>query len=162
MSVYFITARELDMVKIGYAYNPIARYNHLRVASPAELTLEGAIPGGFDKEHELHVRYAKWRVRGEWFTLVPSIQSEIDASSKPAKFTWAAVRVWLRELEEKSEALRHDSDMLIERRRVLIEEHEKRVIEDMKRTAERSRMTELERLEAAGVIHFPFRAKVPA
>jgi hypothetical protein len=62
VSVYFITAREVDRVKIGYAHNPVARYRHLQVSSPVKLALEGAIPGGFEKERELHRRYARVRV----------------------------------------------------------------------------------------------------
>jgi hypothetical protein len=104
MSVYFISARELDMVKIGYAFDPIARLRHLQTACPIQLTLEGAIPGGFDKEQELHGRYVRARVRGEWFKLTPSIEAEISLSTKPKEFTWAAVRVWRKGLEQKTSA----------------------------------------------------------
>jgi hypothetical protein len=102
VSVYFVTCREIDMVKIGYAFNPVARFNHLRTSCPLELALEGAIPGGFEKERELHGRYAKWRVRGEWFQIVPSIEAEIDASTVPTEFTWGAVKLWIKKLEEET------------------------------------------------------------
>jgi hypothetical protein len=153
MSVYFVSAREVDLVKIGFSFNPVARFHHLRTSSPIELALEGAIPGDFEKERELHARYAKWRVRGEWFTITPSIEDEIEASTRPTKYTWAAVRVWLKTLEKADEA--------IVQARVppaAIEMVEKRIQSELAASAKRKGMTQLERLEAAGVIHFPFRA----
>jgi sRNA-binding protein len=76
MSVYFISARELDLVKIGYAHDPVRRYYHLRTFSPVELTLEGAIAGGYEQERQLHQRFALARARGEWFKLTPNLQLE--------------------------------------------------------------------------------------
>jgi hypothetical protein len=105
MAVYFISAREVDLVKIGYAFNPVARFHGLRVASPVELSLEGAVPGGFREERELHQRFARLRVRGEWFMLCPDLREMIEASSRPEKFTWASVRVWLKHLEDESEII---------------------------------------------------------
>jgi hypothetical protein len=154
MSVYFVTAREVDLVKIGFSFNPVARFHHLRTSSPIDLVLEGAIPGGFEKERELHARYAKWRVRGEWFTITESIEDEIEASTKPTKYTWAAVRVWLKKLD--------DADKAIVQARVppaVIKMVEKRIQVELNASAHRKSMTQLERLEAAGVIHFPFRER---
>jgi hypothetical protein len=156
MAVYFITAREVDRVKIGYAFNPVARYRHLQVASPVRLALEGAIAGGFDEEKELHRRYAKFRVHGEWFDLNDAIQDAIEASTRPEGYTWAKVRLWLKKLEAESaaiEAARPTPEALQKLRGELEAEFQER----MAKTAQRSRMTELERLEADGVIHFPFR-----
>lgn len=103
MSVYFITCREVDLVKIGCAINPVSRFHHLLTSCPLELALEGAIPGGFEKERELHELYAKWRVRGEWFTITPSIEDAIAASTRPEKYTWASVRLWLKALADQDE-----------------------------------------------------------
>lgn len=156
MSVYFITARDVDLVKIGCAYDPVARFNHLRTSSPIDLALEGAIAGGFEKERELHERYAKWRVRGEWFTITPSIEREIDASTRPAKFTWAAVRVWIKMLADEEEAQRPNPPVPPH---LAMPPHTQ---ERMEESARRSRLTTLQRLEADGAIHFPFRAKEDA
>lgn len=153
MSVYFVSARELDLVKIGYAFCPVRRFNHLRIFSPVELTLEGAIPGGFEKERELHRRFALARVRGEWFKLTPGLQAEIDASTRPEKFTWAAVRVWRNKLIE--------GDVAREPRAVppaVLQKIDRRIAESLSASAKRGRMTELQRREAEGDIHFPFRA----
>jgi hypothetical protein len=150
--VYFISARELDLVKIGYAFNPLRRYNHLRTFSPVELTLEGAIPGGYDKERALHKRFATSRVRGEWFKLSPNLQREIDASSRPQQFTRVAVRAWIKKLA--------NADAELERRAIppeVIERIDRELAESLARAAARSRMSYLERREADGDIHFPFR-----
>lgn len=150
MSVYFISARELDLVKIGYAFDPVRRFHHLRTFSPVELTLEGAIPGGRNKERELHRRFALARARGEWFRLTPGIQAEIDASTRPAKFTWASVRKWRAGLAEAEEAAERECTPP-----AVVEEFNHRIQADL----DRRRMTELERRESDGDIHFPFRAK---
>lgn len=153
MSVYFISARELDLVKIGYAFNPVRRYNHLRTFSPVELTLEGAIVGGYEKERELHKRFALARARGEWFKLTPGIQAEIDASTRPEKFTSASVRLWLEKLaREDAERARAAEPPAVR------EEIEKRFQDALVATARRSSMSYLQRREADGDIHFPFRA----
>jgi hypothetical protein len=153
MSVYFIRARELDMVKIGYSFNPIHRFNHLRTMSPVELTLEGAIPGDRAKEAELHKRFKLARVRGEWFRLTPELWREIKRSSRPEKFTPSYVRLWVKRLRE--------ADTAIEQKAVpaeVVEQANRRIQEALNTSARRKRMTEIERLEEDGHIHFPFRA----
>ena len=157
MSVYFVSARELDLVKIGYAYNPVARWRHLRTSSPIELTLEGAIPGGFTEERGLHKRFALARVRGEWFKLTPQLQAEIDASTRPEKYTWASVRLWLKGLVDADEAIERKAASTAVTAMV-----EERLRSELTRSARRSRMTDLERREVDGEIHFPFRAKESA
>jgi hypothetical protein len=157
VSVYFVSARELDIVKIGYAFDPVRRYNYLRICCPVELTLEGAIPGGYDKERELHKQFALARVRGEWFKLTPALQTEIDASTRPERYTWASVRLWLRTLEEQDEALAREATP------PAVREETDRVIQSaLDASAHRSSLTQLQRLEAAGIIHFPFRVKEDA
>jgi hypothetical protein len=157
VSVYFICARELDLVKIGYAYNPLNRFNHLRTFSPVELTLEGAIPGGYGKEREFHKRFALARVRGEWFKLSPNLQAEIDASTRPEKYTANSVRAWLKRLAE--------ADAELERQAIppeVVEQIEQRRQAQLVAYAARQRMSYLERREHDGDIHFPFRAKADA
>lgn len=159
MSVYFITAREVDLVKIGCAVCPVARFRCLQVASPIELALEGAIPGDFEKERELHARYAKWRVRGEWFSLVPSVEAEIEASTRPEKFTWGAVRKWRNTLSRQSLAMEPAAPEL---RQDLERCVEAELREKLNLSALRRGMTEIQRREADGDIHFPFRTSIRA
>lgn len=163
MSVYFITCREVDLVKIGCAYNPVARFNHLRTSCPLELALEGAIPGGFKKERELHDRHAKFRVRGEWFEITPSIEAEIEASSRPEKFTWASVRLWLKKLQDQSDPAEEVGvSAPVVLRREMPWERERRLRDEALAEAMKDGLTYLGRLEAVGDIHFPFRAKARA
>jgi hypothetical protein len=157
VSVYFVSARELDLIKIGYAFNPVSRFRSLRTMCPVDLTLEGAIPGDFAKERELHRKFAEARVRGEWFRLCPNLQAEIDASSRPEKYTWASVRKWLKELAS--------ADEIIERKKVPPEvaaRADKRIQDALDTAASRRSMTTIQRLEADGHIHFPFRARAAA
>jgi hypothetical protein len=132
-----------------------ARFNHLRTSCPLELALEGAIPGGFEKERELHGRYAKWRVRGEWFQIVPSIEAEIDESTIPNEFTWSAVKLWIKRLEEETLAAEpprprpiHDDVVSV---RAVNEAH----------TYGWGRH-DIKKLIAAGDIYFPFRETADA
>lgn len=159
MSVYFITARDVDLVKIGYADNPLRRLRELRTSSPIPLALEGAIPGGREKERELHELYAKLRMRGEWFAITSALEEEIAEASLPSKFTWACVRVWLRKLREADtaeQAMRHPVPPEVAAR------EETRFREALAASAHRRSLTPLQRLEADGFIHFPFRQPEPA
>ena len=74
MSVYFVTAREVGRVKIGYAQNPQARVVSVQTHSPVPLRLERTCDGGKAEEEALHERFAAHRVRGEWFDLAPEIE----------------------------------------------------------------------------------------
>ena len=58
-----------DAVKIGYSeqHPNRSRLPELQIASWHELRLLGLIVGPIDKERELHKRFARLRIRGEWF-----------------------------------------------------------------------------------------------
>src|SRR5262249_47936749 len=53
--------------KIGWSKNPKKRLSSLQTASPDELVLLGTIQGGLEVETELHRRFAKHKLQGEWF-----------------------------------------------------------------------------------------------
>jgi hypothetical protein len=152
MSVYFISARELDMVKIGYSFNPIHRFRHLRTLCPVELTLEGAIPGDRSKEAELHRRFKLARVRGEWFKLTPDLRREIKRSSRPEAFTPSAIRRWIKKLTDADEELERKAPPP-----EIIAQINGRLQKALEESARRKRMTEIERLAEDGHIYFPFR-----
>lgn len=65
--VYFIQTGETGPVKIGSSHDPESRLRSLQVANPDRLTLLGAIPGGYERERQLHSRFAHLLVHGEWF-----------------------------------------------------------------------------------------------
>lgn len=75
MSVYFITAREVGRVKIGFSRNPQSRLVAVQTHSPVELKLERVADGCEAEERTLHERFGTHRVRGEWFTLAPEIEA---------------------------------------------------------------------------------------
>ena len=84
MSVYFITARDIGICKIGVARDVEARRSSLQTASPVELVLEATLPGSRELEQRLHKRFAKHRVKGEWFTITDEIEKLIaEAAASP-------------------------------------------------------------------------------
>jgi len=80
--IYFVTARSLARVKIGYSENPTLRFCKMRSDSPVNLTLERVCPGELADEQALHVRFDHARIRGEWFSLSEDIEAHI--ASLPA------------------------------------------------------------------------------
>jgi hypothetical protein len=77
-SVYFVKCH--DFVMIGYSSVSVAgRISSLQAGTPYALALVGTISAPRSCEAYLHKRFAKQRVRGEWFTLDAELQSFIDA-----------------------------------------------------------------------------------
>src|SRR5690242_17095315 len=64
--VYFI--QQLDRVKIGYSTNRKRRARGDAFASHP-VRLVAWVPGGPQKERELHEKFRSLRVHGEWFQL---------------------------------------------------------------------------------------------
>lgn len=77
MAIYFVREPATRTIKIGFAENPFRRFVALQTACPYELTLIGVIPGGRAGEAELHRRFKKYRVRGEWFRDAPELLSAL-------------------------------------------------------------------------------------
>lgn len=103
MSVYFVTCRELGMVKIGHARSVKKRLSILQTSSPLPLTLERVIEGDREREHELHRRFAGDRVRGEWFRLTRAIEQLIaDGDPPPTPYCELSREERLRLLEEEN------------------------------------------------------------
>lgn len=65
-SVYFIR-REDGLVKIGYSHNPRARLGQLRQQHQCGMEIIATIQGAHSKEKELHRRFSRDRMQGEWF-----------------------------------------------------------------------------------------------
>lgn len=63
--VYF--ARSGDAIKIGCSQNPWSRLTELRTGSPVGVELIATMPGSFELEKQLHLRFAKLRINREWF-----------------------------------------------------------------------------------------------
>ena len=65
--IYFIQAERSKAIKIGKANDPHQRLAAFRTSSPEPLKLLGTIPGDLKEEAELHQRFSKHRLLGEWF-----------------------------------------------------------------------------------------------
>jgi hypothetical protein len=63
--------------KIGYSSTPEKRLSELQVGSPHPLTMVGVAPGTRDDEVQLHMKYADFWIRGEWFLLTAEDVREI-------------------------------------------------------------------------------------
>ncbi len=73
--VYLITNSSEEICKIGYSSNPKARLATLQTGCPYPLTLSATIVGEYDKEAELHERFCKYRLQGEWFVYSKEIKN---------------------------------------------------------------------------------------
>jgi len=76
--IYFITARDVGRVKIGFSDSPRTRFIKMRTDSPMPLVLERLCEGDQNAERELHRRFAEFRRIGEWFDLSPEIESYME------------------------------------------------------------------------------------
>lgn len=76
--IYFITARDIGRVKIGYSADPARRFSKVQSDSPVNLALERVCPGCESEEARLHTRFADYRLSGEWFALAGPIEAHME------------------------------------------------------------------------------------
>lgn len=76
--VYFLQ-RQDGLIKIGYSQDAKVRASQLHGPIGQRLRLLATMPGGCEKEAELHKRFARHRVRGEWFNPSPEITDFINS-----------------------------------------------------------------------------------
>jgi hypothetical protein len=82
--VYFVRAG--SAVKIGFTNNLKLRLKHIQLGSHMKIELLATIPGDENTEREIHWRFARYRIRGEWFRLKPDLKAFIqDSSLSPLK-----------------------------------------------------------------------------
>ena len=88
-TVYFIRCEQY--VKIGISYDPASRLHQIKssggslIPKRMDFTQAAIIatePGGFDREQELHAKFAHLRDRGEWFIEAPELTEYIESLSK--------------------------------------------------------------------------------
>ncbi|ASK88483.1 GIY-YIG nuclease family protein [Sphingorhabdus sp. SMR4y] len=81
--VYFIQCELTKLVKIGFSESyPTKRMRGLQTGSGGKLHLIAFIKTTFDREGELHRRFAEQHERGEWFRLEGDLADwlmELDA-----------------------------------------------------------------------------------
>jgi hypothetical protein len=78
-SVYFIgtEAKVGRAVKIGVADQPERRLRQLQIGSAAPLHILAVTPGGEFEEGIYHAKFARLRLRGEWFRISAALLREI-------------------------------------------------------------------------------------
>jgi hypothetical protein len=67
--VYFFQKGRRQIVKIGYSGDHAERMGNLQQATPDRLRLIATLPGSRSVEAELHRRFRRYKVTGEWFRL---------------------------------------------------------------------------------------------
>ena len=85
--IYFIKTHDGRYVKIGYSKAVGCRFKQIRSACPynCPIQLMGCIPGTFQTEHDLHLRFAPVRDQGEWFRLTDDgLRSFIESAGLSA------------------------------------------------------------------------------
>jgi hypothetical protein len=79
VTVYFIQSGKVGPIKIGRTEGNVgSRLANLQTGSPEPLTLLAVVPGGPAVERSIHERFAKLRLRGEWFRREPDLSLFIE------------------------------------------------------------------------------------
>jgi len=66
--IYFIQAGSLGPIKIGRTNNGAKeKLKELQVGCPEKLYLVGTIEGNKTREGQLHYKFKKYQIRGEWY-----------------------------------------------------------------------------------------------
>lgn len=88
--VYFILGETTQLIKIGVANCAEQRLSNLRTGCSEPLMLLAVVlcPKRGDLERELHRRFAKHRVRGEWFSPAPEIITYIAENETPLEMLY--------------------------------------------------------------------------
>lgn len=82
---YFIQAGEGGPIKIGSAKNPGVRCGKMQIGNHEELSILAIADGLHLKEQWCHQRFAKWRIRGEWFDPCPELLELIETLRTAAR-----------------------------------------------------------------------------
>ena len=75
--VYFISTLDESTIKIGYTKNISSRLSALQTGSPVKLILKGWLYGSSVDEKNLHSKFKKFRLHGEWFDFKKDIKKYI-------------------------------------------------------------------------------------
>lgn len=77
--VYFLTCREVDVIKIGFAsVDWRKRIIQNQTGSPVELQVLAVVPGTLQMEQSLHQIFREYRSRNEWFHANPELRALTD------------------------------------------------------------------------------------
>lgn len=76
--IYFLQQGDGGPIKIGYTTDLLARIDTLQTGSPYELKLILCFRGFTQTERELHAKFRKDRMRGEWFSPSEELMAFIE------------------------------------------------------------------------------------
>ena len=78
--IYFMLSEKLDAVKIGFTRNSDmkVRLKNCHTWSPYAYDLLKMIEGTMIDECQLHKRFVKYKIRGEWFHYSDELKEFID------------------------------------------------------------------------------------
>ena len=65
--IYFIQSENGGNIKIGVSRDVESRLKQLQTSNSEKLKVTNVIPGGFEKEKELHEKFKSINIEGEWF-----------------------------------------------------------------------------------------------
>lgn len=77
-SIYFIQQGDNGPIKIGYTTDLLSRMDTLQTGSPYKLNLVLCFQGFVTTERELHAKFRKDRMRGEWFAPSEELMTFIE------------------------------------------------------------------------------------
>lgn len=66
--IYLILCEQTETCKIGFSNNPEKRIKELQTSNPYQLSLISVIEGDINLEKQLHSRFRKFKIKGEWFS----------------------------------------------------------------------------------------------
>jgi hypothetical protein len=158
VSVYFVTCRKANAVKIGSSLDPWSRLKAIQTGCPLPITLEAVLPGNHEEEFAFHRRFEDDRMQGEWFTITEMIEAIIAANPAPA------------------DPPDYDAIARKQRKRIALDPREQSYADAIEqarkaRPSSARKMSQWERAElresrsalnrriASGDVHFPFRTK---
>ena len=76
--IYFLKNGRRKLVKIGFSSDHATRIGSIQMATPDKLKLIATIPGSRALEAELHKRFAKYHVQGEWFSVDGALATYLE------------------------------------------------------------------------------------
>ena len=87
--IYFLGHIPSNAVKIGYTENVARRLHTLAAAHPDldALVLYGVWEGEQQTEHDLHIEYGEYHLRGEWFKIKGSLREFVEEFPHPQPLT---------------------------------------------------------------------------
>lgn len=79
--VYVFVNIDFGVCKIGFSNNPSARLAQVQTGCPFKLKRQLMIVGGAEKEAELHRKYKKFRLEGEWFAFRDELKEDVMSNN---------------------------------------------------------------------------------